>query len=312
MAPPLLRIGTRGSPMALAQTNLVRDRLAVAHGALTEPGQIEIVVIKTTGDKVQDRSLAEIGGKGLFTKEIEEALLDKRVDMAVHSVKDVPTWLPKGLELVCFIERSDPRDAFVSLKADGLEALPAGAVIGTASLRRQAQILHRWPRLKVVPFRGNVDTRLRKLAEGQVDATLLGAAGLHRISRPEVIRRLLSPEEMLPAVAQGTIGIEIRADDDRARAWLAPLNHPLTERRIAAERALLAELEGSCRTPIAGLAEIDSTNTLVLRALIAMPDGNALHRTTQQGPAADAARIGTEAGKTLKKMAGKTFFDALL
>lgn len=311
MAVSLLRIGTRGSPMALAQANLVRDRLVAAHGTLAEPGQIEIIVIKTTGDRVQDRSLAEIGGKGLFTKEIEEALLDRRIDIAVHSVKDVPTWLPRDLELVCFLERGDPRDAFVSLKADSLEALPAGAVIGTASPRRQAQILHRWPRLKIVPFRGNADTRLRKLAEGQVDATLLGAAGLHRIGRPEAIRKLLSAEEMLPAVAQGTIGIEIRADDDQARAWLAPLNHTLTERRIAAERALLAELEGSCRTPIAGLAEIDSTDRLMLKALVAMPDGSALHRTTQQGPASDAARIGTEAGKALKKMAGRAFFDAL-
>jgi hydroxymethylbilane synthase len=296
--------------MALVQAHMVRDRLIAAHAELSEPGAVEVVIVRTTGDKVQDRTLAEIGGKGLFTKEIEEALIDRRIDVAVHSVKDVPTWLPDGLDLACFLERDDPRDAFVSLAADGFEALPDGAVIGTASLRRQAQILHRRPTLKVVPIRGNAETRLRKLAEGQVSATLLGVAGLHRIGRADAIRKLLSVEEMLPAVAQGAIGMEIRADDSRTRTWLAPINHAATETGILAERALLAELDGSCRTPIAGLAEIDN-GTLTLRALVAMPDGSALHRRTEQGPTADAARIGTEAGMTLKGMAGRAFFDAL-
>ena len=311
MASPLLRIGTRGSPMALAQAHQVRDQLAAAHPELAGPGALEIVVVRTTGDRVQDRPLAEIGGKGLFTKEIEEALLDRRVDLAVHAVKDVTTWLPRGLELASFLPREDPRDAFVSAKAVSFAELAAGSVIGTASLRRQAQILHRWPRLKVVPLRGNVGTRLGKLAEGQIDATVLGAAGLYRIGRGDAVRRILPPEEMLPAVGQGTVGIEIRADDERARAWLAPLDHPPTASCITAERALLAELAGSCRTPIAGLAELSVDGRLRLRALVAMPDGSALHRAAQEGPAADAARIGAEAAKALKAIAGKAFFAAL-
>ncbi len=311
MASPLLRIGTRGSPMALAQAHQARDRLVAAHPELAAPGALEIVVVRTTGDRVQDRPLAEIGGKGLFTKEIDEALLDRRIDIAVHAVKDVTTWLPRGLELACFLPREDPRDAFVSRKAASFAELAAGAVVGTASLRRQAQILCRWPGLKVVPLRGNVGTRLRKLAEGEIDAAVLGAAGLHRIGRDDAVRRILPPEEMLPAVGQGTVGIEIRADDERARAWLAPLDHPPTAACIAAERALLAELAGSCRTPIAGLAELAADGRLRLRALVAMPDGSALHRATREGPAADAARIGTEAGKALKAMAGEAFFAAL-
>ena len=311
MAATLLRIGTRGSPMALAQAHQVRDRLGAAHPELAAPGALEIVVVRTTGDRVQDRPLAEIGGKGLFTKEIEEGLLGRRIDIAVHAVKDVTTWLPRGLELACFLAREDPRDAFVSLKAAGLAELAAGAVIGTASLRRQAQILYGWPGLKVVALRGNAGTRLRKLAEGLVDATILGVAGLHRIGRSEAARHILSPEEMLPAVGQGTIGIEIRADDVKARAWLAPLNHAPTAACITAERALLAELAGSCRTPIAGLAELAADGRLRLRALVAMPDGSALHRTVQEGPEADAARIGAEAGRALKAMAGQSFFAAL-
>lgn len=311
MASPLLRIGTRGSPMALAQADRVRARLVATNPELAAPGALEIVAVRTTGDRVQDRPLAEIGGKGLFTKEIEEALLDRRVDIAVHAVKDVTTWLPRGLALACFLPREDPRDAFVSLKAKGLADLPAGAVIGTASPRRQAQILHRWPRLKVVPLRGNVGTRLGKLADGQIDATVLGAAGLLRIGRGDAVRQILSPEEMLPAVGQGTVGVEIRADDERARAWLAPLNHAPTAACITAERALLAELAGSCRTPIAGLAELSAGGRLRFRALIAMPDGSALHRAVQEGPVEDAARIGTETGKALKAMAGDAFFAAL-
>ncbi len=311
MTSPLLRIGTRGSPMALAQAHQARDRLVAAHPELAAPGALEIVVVRTTGDRVQDRPLAEIGGKGLFTKEIEEALLDRRIDIAVHAVKDVTTWLPRGLELACILPREDPRDAFVCSKAAGFAELAAGSVIGTASLRRQAQILYRWPRLKVVPLRGNVGTRLRKLADGEIDATVLGAAGLHRIGRDDAVRRILPPEEMLPAVGQGTVGIEIRADDERARAWLAPLNHAPTAACITAERALLAELAGSCRTPIAGLAELAADGRLALRALVAMPDGSALHRATQEGPAADAARIGAEAGRALKAIAGEAFFAAL-
>jgi len=311
MSQPLLRIGTRGSPMALVQARQVRDALAAAHPALAAAAAIEIVVVRTTGDKVQDQALAELGGKGLFIKEIEEALSARRVDLAVHSAKDVPTFLQGGLELACFLKRDDPRDAFISSKASGFEALAPGAVIGTGSLRRQAQILARWPRLKIVPFRGNAETRLRKLKEGQADATVLGIAGLARIGCQDAARKVLSPEEMLPAVAQGAIAVEIRADDVSARTWLAPLDHAPTATAIAAERAMLAELEGSCRTPIAGLAEIDGAGMLTLRALVAMPDGSAVHRTTQTGAGADAARIGREAGRALKASAGAAFFAAL-
>src|SRR5215472_1201524 len=231
--PALLRIGTRGSPMALVQAGLVRDRLAAAHPELAAPGALEITVIRTTGDKVQDRPLAEIGGKGLFTKEIEEALLDRRIDLAVHSMKDVQTFLPDGLAIACLLPRDDPRDAFLSHKAKGLADLPAGSVIGTASPRRQAQILRRRPDLRVAPLRGNAGTRMRKLAAGECDATLLALAGLQRLQETDAIASILSTEEMLPAVAQGAIGIEMRAADESSRAWLAPLHHEPTAIRIA-------------------------------------------------------------------------------
>lgn len=298
--------------MALDQAHQVRDLLQATHVELAAPGAIEIVVVKTTGDKVQDRPLAEMGGKGLFVKEIEDALFERRIDIAVHSIKDVPTWLPDGLTLACFIERRDPRDAFVSLDARNFDELPAGAVVGTGSLRRQAQILNRWPHLKVAPIRGNADTRLRKIAEGQFQATLLGVAGLGRIGREDAARTVLMPETMLPAVAQGTVGIEVRAGDDQVLALLAPLNHHPTEARIAAERAMLDVLQGSCRTPIAGLAEIDGNGTLTLRGLVAMPDGSVLHRTTMTGSRSDAVRIGREAGFELKAKGGRAFFDAIL
>ena len=311
MPSPLLRIGTRGSPMALAQARQVGEALAAAHPDLAAPGAVELVVLRTTGDKVQDRPLAEMGGKGLFIKEIEEALLDRRIDLAVHSAKDVPSFLPAGLELACFLERDDPRDAFVSLKADDFESLAPASVVGTSSPRRQAQVLARWPRLKVVPFRGNAETRLRKLAEGQADVTFLAFAGLVRIGRPDAARKILSPEEMLPAVGQGAIAVEIREQDAKARAWLAALDHAPTATAITAERAMLAVLEGSCRTPIAGLAEIDAAGVLTLRALVAMPDGSAVHRTTQAGGSGDAVRLGREAGRALKTSAGAAFFAAL-
>ena len=214
---PRLRLGTRGSPLALAQANEVRARLAAVHPELSEQAAVEIVVITTTGDQVQDRTLAEIGGKGLFTKEIEEALLAGRIDAAVHSMKDVPTWLPEGLEISTILPREDPRDAIFSAGGQDLAGLPAGSVVGTASLRRQAQVLLARPDLKVVPLRGNVETRLRKLAEGQVDATLLAMAGLKRLGKAGEVSAVLAPEDMLPAVAQGAIGLEIRADDGAVR-----------------------------------------------------------------------------------------------
>ncbi len=304
-----LRIGTRGSPLALAQADEVRGRLIAAHPDLAEAGAVEIAVIKTTGDKVLDRPLAEVGGKGLFTKEIEDALLDASIDIAVHSMKDVPTWLPDGLVIACLLPREDPRDALIARDAESLAALPAGAVIGTASLRRQAQVLARRPDLKVVSLRGNVGTRLRKLGEGQVDATMLALAGLRRLGKADVVSCVLAPDEILPAIAQGAIGIECRAGDDRVRALLAPLNHRPTEIAVGAERALLARLDGSCRTPIAGLAQLDDEGGLSLRGLIARPDGSALVEDQIDGPAEAAQALGTELGTRLRARAGPGFLD---
>lgn len=299
MTPPL-RIGTRGSPLALAQAHQTRDRLMAAHPHLRAPGAIEIVVIKTTGDRILDRTLAEAGGKGLFTKEIEEALAAGAVDLAVHSMKDVPTWLPDGLAVTCLLPREDPRDAFFSRDGTGLDALPAGAVVGTASLRRQAQVLARRPDLRVVPLRGNVQTRLRKLTEGAVDATLLALAGLRRLGLADRATAVLEPEVMLPAVAQGAIGIETRIGDDRVNALLAPLNCARTALCVAAERALLAVLDGSCRTPIAALARLEADGRLRLDGLVASPDGTRVHRTTRTGDPAEAVRLGRDAGAELR------------
>ncbi|MCP5366624.1 MAG: hydroxymethylbilane synthase [Hyphomicrobiales bacterium] len=307
MTHPPLKIGTRGSPLALAQAHETRDRLAAAFPDLAAEGAVEIVVIKTTGDKVLDRPLAEIGGKGLFTKEIDDAMLDGRIDLAVHSMKDVPTWLPDGIVLPCMLEREDPRDAFLSPRAARLADLPAGSVVGTASLRRQAQILHRRPDLRVVSFRGNVQTRLRKLDDGEVDATLLALAGLRRLGMAEVASGVIETDDLLPAVAQGAIGITCRAGDDRALAALAALNHGPTFTRVAAERALLEVLDGSCRTPIAALAELEGAR-LRLRGLVARPDGSQVLETAREGAAADAAAIGRDAGEELRRRAGPGFF----
>lgn len=307
----VIRLGTRGSALALAQAHEVRDRLARAHGDLAAEDAIEIVVIKTTGDRVQDRTLAEIGGKGLFTKEIEDALFAGRIDVAVHSMKDVPTWLPDGLSLAAILPREDPRDALFARRGDSLAGLPAGSVVGTASLRRQAQVLLLRPDLEVVPLRGNVQTRLRKLDEGQVDATLLAIAGLRRLGMVERVTALLSPEEMLPAVAQGAIGLEIRSDDAATRARVAALDDPRSATRVAAERACLAVLDGSCRTPIAALAEFVEDDRLRLRALVCMPDGSRVERAERGGPASEAAALGREAGEALRAAAGPAFFAAL-
>ena len=297
-----LRIGTRGSPLALAQATMVRDMLAAAHDGLG----VEIVAIKTTGDRVQDRTLAEIGGKGLFTKEIEDGLLDGSIDLAVHSMKDMQTVLPDGLGIGAVLAREDPRDAFISEIAGTLADLAPGAVVGTASLRRQAQVLLRRPDLTVVPLRGNVETRLRKLKAGEVDATLLALAGLKRLGMAHAATSVIEIDEMLPAVAQGAIGIEVREGDTAVRDFIAALNDRESATRIAAERALLAELDGSCRTPIAGLAEIEG-DQLVLRALVAKPDGSAMHETTKRGPAGEAEALGRAAGQALKSEMGPDF-----
>ncbi|MEO3434234.1 hydroxymethylbilane synthase [Inquilinus sp. CAU 1745] len=307
----ILRIGTRGSPLALAQARETARRLGAAFPELAAEGAVEIVVIKTTGDRVQDRALAEIGGKGLFTKEIEEALIDRSIDLAVHSMKDVATWLPPGLEIACLLPREDPRDAFFARDSmAGLDDLPPGAIVGTASLRRQAQVLARRPDVSVVTFRGNVESRLRKLAEGQVDATLLAVAGLRRLDKADRITAILPEDQMLPAVAQGAIGIECRSDDDRVLECLAPLHCARTAERVAAERALLKVLDGSCRTPIAALATLGEGGRISLDGLVAKPDGSEIHRLRREGAAADAAALGAEAGAELKARIGPDFLIA--
>jgi hydroxymethylbilane synthase len=302
----VLRIGTRGSPLALVQTRMVRARLAAALGQDEEA--IEIEVIKTTGDVITDRPLAEEGGKGLFTKEIEEALLRGDIDLAVHSAKDMPTFLPAGLMLAACLEREDARDVFVSRKARTLAELPQGATLGTTSPRRQAIARRARPDLRIVPLRGNVETRLRKLDDGTVDATILALAGLKRLGLAERATRIMDVEEFLPAVAQGAIGIEVRADDARTRSLLARIDHADTSTAIACERAFLAELDGSCTTPIAGNAAL-SSGVLQFRGLIVKPDGSAAHHTSVAGPARDAVTIGADAGRALRQYAGAGFFQ---
>jgi hydroxymethylbilane synthase len=299
-----LRIGTRGSPLALAQAEEVRRRLESAWPQLGLA--IDIIVINTSGDQIQDRSLALIGGKGLFTKEIDAAQLEGRIDIAVHSMKDVPTLLPDGLDLGALLPREDVRDALIASSARSLAELKTGAVVGTASLRRAAQILRRRPDLKVVPLRGNVQTRLRKLAEGQVDATLLAMAGLNRLGLDLPIATPLSTEEMLPAVAQGAIGVTCRSDDRRTAELLGALDHLPTRRQITAERAFLAALDGSCRTPIAGLAEIVG-DALTLTGMILLPDGSVAHDLVRTGRADHGDVLGRAAGEELLARAGHDF-----
>ena len=305
-------VGTRGSPLAIAQTRLVCARLVAVHPALAEDGALVTSVITTSGDRFADRPLADIGGKGLFTKEIEEALLDARIDLAVHSMKDVPTWLPEGLEIAAIPEREDPRDVLISRDAGapaGLAGLPAGARVGTGSLRRQAQLLAARPDLRVVPMRGNVGTRLRKVADGVADATLLALAGLRRLGQAVEGMTVLPPDEMLPAVGQGALGIECRSGDARVKALLQSIADPATSAAVQCERALLEVLDGSCRTPIAGLAVADGKGGLSLDALIARPDGSACHRLSRTGALADAAAIGREAGAVLRAAGGPDWFE---
>lgn len=304
-----LRLGTRGSPLALAQARLVRAALAEAEPSLASEDAVEIVAVRTTGDAVQDRPLAEIGGKGLFTKEIEEGLLAGTLDLAVHSMKDVPTRLPEGLVIAAVLPRADPRDALIARSARRVAELPRGTVVGTASLRRAAQLLAARPDLEVVPLRGNVQTRLRKLGAGEVGATFLAMAGLVRLGLAHVATAALEPEEMLPAPAQGAVGIECRADRAPILELLARVDHRETMRRIAAERAFLAALDGSCRTPIAALAELAGDH-LRLRGLVASPDGRAVERVEAAGPGAEAERIGREAGEELRGRLGPAFRTA--
>ena len=302
----ILRIGTRGSPLALAQAHMVRQALATAHGF--DPEQIAIEVIRTSGDRIQDRPLADVGGKGLFTKEIEEALAAGTIDLAVHSSKDMPTVLPPGLVLSAFMEREDPRDVFISRKAKSIAGLPRGATVGTASLRRQAMVKRQRPDLIIVPLRGNVETRLRKLDEGVADATLLALAGLKRLGLADAATAVLDVNEFLPAVGQGAIGIETRADDLRTRELLMAINHADTFSALAAERAFLAVLDGSCRTPIGGHATI-SSGRLRFRGMVVKPDGSEAFEAAREGDVRDAEKLGADAGGELKGRAGPDFFS---
>lgn len=301
-----LRIGTRGSPLALAQAHETRDRLAQAFDLPHEA--FEIQVIKTTGDRVLDRPLKEIGGKGLFTREIEDAMLSGGIDIAVHSMKDMPVEQPKGLVLDTYLPREDVRDAFVSPDVGGLSELPEGAEVGTSSLRRKAQVLVAYPHLKVVEFRGNVQTRLKKLDDGVAACTFLAMAGLNRLGQSQVARAAIEPEEMLPAVAQGAIGIERREGDTRVADMLAAIHDHPTGERLAAERAFLATLDGSCETPIAGLAEV-TNGTLRLRGEILRPDGSESLKDDASAPVEDGAQLGADMARNLLDQAGPGFFD---
>src|SRR4051794_30014116 len=284
---------------------MTRAALAAAHGVAEDA--IEIVTIRTSGDRIQDRPLSEAGGKGLFTKEIEEALLAGAIDLAVHSAKDMPTVLPDGLMLAACLPREDARDAFISRKAANLHDLPQGAIVGTASLRRQAMVKRLRPDVSVVPLRGNVETRLVKLEAAAVDATLLALAGLKRLGLADKATALLEAQEFLPAVGQGAITIEARADDARTRELLARIDHIDTSVALAAERAFLAVLDGSCRTPIAGHAVLDG-DAISFRGLILRPDGSEAHETSRAGNRRDAAALGADAGAELKRRAPADFF----
>ena len=300
-----LRIGTRGSPLALAQAYETRERLS---GAFDLPlGSFEIVVIKTTGDKVVNRPLKEIGGKGLFTKEIEEALLEESIDIAVHSMKDMPVYQPKGLVLDTFLPREDVRDAFISRVHKSLADIPQGATVGTSSLRRKAQLMSKRPDLKIVEFRGNVQTRLKKLDDGVAECTFLAVAGLNRLKMEDIITTAISTEEMLPAVAQGAIGIERRENDIRVAIMLEAIHNSKTELLLSAERAFLEALDGSCETPIAGLAELSNGN-LRLRGEILKPDGSEVFSDEQLASKEDATLIGVEMAQKLLSKAGSDFF----
>jgi hydroxymethylbilane synthase len=308
-SPPLLKVGTRGSRLALTQAGLVRDALAAAVPALAAAGAIEIVAMKTTGDAIQDRPLSEAGGKGLFVKEIEEALLDGRIDIAVHSMKDMPTVQPGGLVIAAFLPREDARDVLIAGTVRRIGDLAQGAIVGTSALRRSAQLLHLRPDLKVVSIRGNVETRLRKLEAGAVEATLLALAGLKRLGMDHV-GTPIPEDEMLPAVGQGAVCIECRRSNALVRRWLAAIDHAETATCVRAEHALLAVLDGSCRTPIAGHAVLTAGGTLHLRALIARPDGSELLATERRGPTGDAEAMGQDAGHELRRHGGAGFFSS--
>ena len=301
------RIGTRGSPLALAQAYETRSRLMAAHGLPEE--MFEIVVLSTKGDRITDRSLALIGGKGLFTEEIEAQLSSGELDLAVHSSKDMPTKLPEGLHLSAFLPREDIRDAFIGRSAKRLLDLPEGATVGSASLRRQALIRRLRPDLNVIVFRGQVDTRLAKLAGGEADATLLAYAGLKRLGKLDVPTEILDPFSFPPAPAQGAICIESRVGDARMESLLEAIDDRPTRAAVSCERGFLATLDGSCRTPIAGYATVEGDH-LRFRGMILTPDGSRFHEIETSGPADNAAALGEKAGEAIRAEAGADFFES--
>jgi hydroxymethylbilane synthase len=302
--PPLLRIGTRGSPLALAQAHETRRRLAAAHSMPED--RFEIIVIRTTGDAIQDRALSESGGKGLFTKEIDEAQLAGQIDLSVHSGKDLPTRLPDGLAEAGFLEREDPRDAFISKTARRIEDLPKGAHVGTASLRRGSMLLHIRSDLRISLLRGNVQRRLARIESGDFDATVLAMAGLNRLGLEDKAASALPISRFLPAVAQGAIGLVVRAKDGKTMALAAPILHAETTACVLAERRFLAELDGSCRTPIGGFCTRDAKGTYRLRGLVLSPDGRISFGGSSSGR--DPAIIGTRLGRRLKAKLPPDFF----
>lgn len=308
MTSETFRIGTRSSPLAMAQAYETRTRLMKAHN-LPEDA-FEICPMSTTGDEIQSKALREFGGKGLFTKEIEAALLDGTIDCAVHSMKDMPTVLPDGLELTAFLPREDVGDALVSFDYQAIEDLPQGCKVGTSSLRRAAQIRSMRPDIEIVEYRGNVQTRLRKLREGVADATLLACAGLSRLGNTDAPATRIPPETMLPAIAQGAIGIEQRTNDGRAHELLAPLNDAPTHTCLNAERAFLAKLDGSCHTPIAGLATLKD-GRISFQGQILLPDGTQQFSNSREGLPEDAAALGRDAAEELRAIAGEDFFAAM-
>jgi hydroxymethylbilane synthase len=301
-----LCIGTRGSPLAIIQAEAVGGLLEAAFPGLA----VEYIIVRTSGDRIQDRPLADVGGKGLFTKEIEQDLFAGNIDLAVHSMKDMETVLPEGLCIAAMLPREDPRDVLLAGAGQTLDTLPAAARVGTSSVRRQAQILHRRPDLTVVPFRGNVQTRLRKLEAGEADATLLAAAGLKRLGTMEIVNQVLDPDEILPAAGQGAIGIETRAADEDVVSMLSAIDHPDTTLRVSAERAVLAALDGSCRTPIGALADLDASGgAAYLRALVARPDGSEMHHGERRCSRGDAIAAASELGAELRAAMGEAFFS---
>ncbi len=307
-----IKIGTRGSPLALAQANDVKSKLLAANPEFSDE-QIEVVVIKTSGDRILDKPLMTAGGKGLFTKEIEEALLDGSIDCAVHSSKDMPTTLPEGLCLSVFLPREDPRDVFISKKFSHFLDLPKGAVLGTASLRRRALALRQRPDLKVITFRGNVQSRLRKLAEGEADATFLALAGLNRLDMTSAATEKLPLDDFLPAPAQGAVTVEIRENDEKMARYLVPLHCRQTEISVIAERAFLAALDGSCRTPIAAYATVEGDD-LFLKGKILSVDGSVVFERNSKSDASvkAAATLGHNMGLDIRDEAGDDFFEQLI